>query len=405
MPTPIISSDEAASEEECGLHHYDRASSFGEEEHSDTTSDLDESDENSSSDFLSRAAKQRSSNKKVKSKHPIRSIQASALLSRAQESTQGGEHITGSAPFEFLPLEYYECTCLSTPDPAFRTTCKVLLFFGLVYLPDYRAIFCPKHHQFVPLAELPVHLIKHNDWTLGKKTKEAKRMSEHIALSLDIDAAQTAGDLITCLPTEIEEPFGCYKLHSPLPTQISYQCPKCGIWKAACKGKGTHGPEWDIQRHLRFECDKGPFPKKWSSLALAEPCWTYRVRFAGGGSHVFVLPEDWADRAEDEETVDLPEFPSKPQAVPSISLRTSYEDWPLKLFWPAYDREILASDHVVALRQLIMQPRPQRSLESDLDAMETALHLIRAATVKYFKSAMVFLHSKHKRVVESIVAR
>lgn len=227
-------------------------------------------------------------------------------------------------------------------------------------------------------------------------------MALHVASSLDLTPDQTSSDLD--LPKEIDQPFSGYKSQSRSPIHYSYQCPKCGFWKAACKGEGTHRPDWDMRRHLRDDCRKGPF-KTWNSMALAEPCWTYRVPFTGGGSHVFVLAEGWADRLEEDETVHLPEFTSEPQTAPSISLRSSHQDWPLRLSWPAYDREITAADHIIPLRRLIMQPLPQKQLRSDLDTIEAVLHLSRTAIVKYFKSAMVFLHSKHKLVVEGVLPK
>lgn len=250
------------------------------------------------------------------------------------------------------------------------------------------------------MANPATHILKHSDWISSLKTPESQRFSKHVSRSLGLDLSQTAEALN--LPKEIDEPFGSYKLAPRYPVQLSFQCPKCGHWKAACKGLGAHPPEWDMRRHLRDGCKAGPF-KNFDKIPLSEPCWTYRVYVEGGGSHVFLLPEDWDQigNNENEELVAVPEFPFQPQAVLS-SLLTLSQDWPFVLSWPEYDKEISASDHVLVLRQLIMPP--QQLSGSEPDAVEAGLRLIRPAVVKYFRSAMKFIHSKHKSVAKNLTS-
>jgi hypothetical protein len=102
---------------------------------------------------------------------------------------------------------------------------------------------------------------------------------------------------------------------------------------------------------------------------------------------------------KDEEAPQLPDFPLSDPTSPSFeSARTISQDWPFRLGWMAYDQEISASEQILALQQLISQPRC-----SNQDFIEEGLHLIDHTLTQYFKVAMSFIHEKHKNVVNAVV--
>lgn len=353
------------------------------------------------------------SHKNPAQKPPARAIR-SVMANTSVSKTKNVVDISGpTGGFKFLQLEAYICSCCHTAPELHgmansaktnvfpRTRCKVLLYFGMIFLPDMQAIFCPAHNCFVPMAEWATHVrCNHKDWVSATKIDECSRMAEHVSVSCGLDLRQKPIDLR--LPLEIEAPFSSYMTLPASPIHRSFRCPKCSLWQAQAKDSGR--PDRYMRRHLRDECPNGRF-SDWQTVPLDEPHWTYRVSTSCGTSHVFILPPDWDGIGEDEEPAELPELPSQDHTIRSVSSRTPCQDWPLKLGWTAYDKEISASDNITALRQLILRPRCGcRRRTRNLDFLEEGLHMIGHAISKYFMSSMVFVHKKHKKVIDEIVS-
>jgi hypothetical protein len=383
-------------------------------------SDVGDGDQNSGDETFTEGTNsgsdgesEETSHKNPAQKPPARAIR-SVMADTSVSKTKDVVDISGpTGGFTFLQLESYICSCCHTAPESRgmansaktnmlpRTRCKVLLYFGMIFLADMQAIFCPAHNCFVPMAEWATHVrCNHKDWVSATKIDECSRMAEHVAFSCGLDLKQKPIDFR--LPLEIEAPFSSYTTLPASPIHRSFQCPKCGLWQAQAKDSGR--PERYMRRHLRAECPNGRY-SDWQTVPLDEPRLTYRVSTSCGTSHVFLLPPDWDGIGEDEEPAELPELSSQDHTVRSVSSRTACQDWPLKLGWTAYDKEIAASDHISALRQLIMRPRCGcRRRTRNPDFLEEGLHMIGHAISKYFMSSMVFIHKKHKKVVDEIVS-
>ena len=62
------------------------------------------------------------------------------------------------------------------------TWCKVLLYFGMLFLNDMQAIFCPTHHCFVPMACWADYVrCSHLDWILSTKVDKCSHMAKYVA--------------------------------------------------------------------------------------------------------------------------------------------------------------------------------------------------------------------------------
>jgi hypothetical protein len=373
----------------------------------------------SSSDFidpessvLSGRSKRTNKRKQKASKAPVRSVETAA--SRSTVATAYFPLLSIPKGFKFLELESYVCHCaspLSTSadqEPSShdksspRSRCKVLQYFGMVFLENLGVVYCPTHDFIVPMSEWVAHVYRsHLDWISAHKKQECLRMAEHVAISHELSLEETAEDLN--LPVEIEELLVVHTM-SLSHLRLNYQCPLgCGLWIA--EDKSSRFPERYIrEKHIRSGCRTGPCDL-FRDITLDEPRWVHKVRISAKSSvfHSFVLPHDW-ERSDNEDHTAAPEAPSLGDVIPSVRL-DHRQDWPLKLGWPAYVKEIAANDHVVALRNLILQPRCDcRSSTPNSHFLEKGLHLVDHALVKYFRTAMLFLHSKHKRVVDAITS-
>lgn len=313
---------------------------------------------------------------------------------------------TASA-FKFLQLESYVCTCIAeTPTStngygSSMACCKVLQYFGMLFVKDMQAIFCPAHHCFVPMACWAQHVKRtHQDWISSTKVDECTRMAKHVALSCGLDPAQDTKDLQ--LPDKIDQPFGSYSTQTKSPIHLSSRCPKCSLWIS--EDKGSRQSDRYMRRHLRDTCSKGP-STDWKEIQLTEPCFTYRVSICRGKSHAFRLPADWEDATVTQEPAQPPYLLFPEDTIPSSSPRTVSQDWPFRVGWTSYDEDISASKHIQALHQLILRPKCGcRSNIQNPDFLEQGLHLVNHALIKYFKAAMMFVHKKHKSVIDAIVS-
>lgn len=359
--------------------------------------------------------------RKVTKAKTTRSVLAAITRSKTNQaieinkSTEAGH----AEAFTFLELESYACSCCTTPSSnstqqtsqqfagsSIFLTCKVLQFFGMIYMSQFRALFCPAHNCFVPMSFWARHVSQHHkDWVSVNKVDECARMANHVAQSCQLDIEQKVEDLQ--LPDTLRRPF--------VPSTVtaagshvfkSLRCPKCGLWEAIST---TGESDRLMRRHLRDtgKCRKGPITN-WKSIRLEGPCWTYRVKTSPRTSHVFILPDDWDECGENEEIQELPEFPEFPSqghSVLSFSALTASQDWPITLRWTEYDAEISASSHVAALRQLIALPvcGCKRGIRSP-SFLEEGLHQAYHWLFKYLKTAMTFVHKKHKRVINAVIS-
>ena len=341
----------------------------------------------------------------------IRSIRACTTQDKGTGTIARARAPSPTRAFTFLQLESYSCTCSPTPNSnpsraptdasaPTATRCKVLLYFGMLFLDSMQAIFCPTHHCFVPMACWAEHVRRsHLDWVSSTKVEECSRMAEHVALSCGLDLKQDVEDLQ--LPDKIDRPLAL----TVSSVHLSLQCPKCGCWMA--QDQASSQPDRYMRRHLKTSCPEGPWPDDYARIRLAECRWTYRVSISRGKSHVFLLPdsEGWDAAIKAEETPQLPGFPPLVPTDSSFeSARVVSQDWPFRLGWTAYDQEISASEHIAALQQLISKPTCgcRRKIRNQ-DFLEEGLHLIDHALAQYFKAAMVFIHEKHKAVVDAVV--
>ena len=294
--------------------------------------------------------------------------------------------------FTFLKLESYICYCaLSQPR---NSRCKVLDYFGMVFIESLQVLYCPAHNRITPMSGWAGH-IKHShlDWCSADKKKDCDSMARHIADSHSLSMA----DIDVDLPDEIEEPFSTKTTN----LHLNYKCPFCGFWMAA--DKGSRFPERFIrEKHIRGKCPKGPCPK-YNDIKLDEPRWIFKVRISAKKKfHSFILPLEWenCDGEDLEPTLSLEPPPLDLDTTP-VHLECCQE-WPLTLGWHAYDQEISANDHIVALRTLISLPRHITPSNLDTPVLEKGLSLIRGAIVTYLRTAVLFVHDKHRGVVDAI---
>jgi hypothetical protein len=118
--------------------------------------------------------------------------------------------------------------------------------------------------------------------------------------------------------------------------------------------------------------------------------------------HCFILLLEWenCDDKDLEPTLSL-EPPSLDLDMTPVHLECRQE-WPLTLGWHTYNQEISANDHIVALWTLISPPRRITPSTPDTPVLEKGLSLIQGAIVTYFRTAIRFVHDKHKGVVDAI---
>ena len=381
------------------------------------------SEDELSSDFIgpeSSALTGQSERKESATKN-TRKQKASRTAVRSVETANSRSKVAAYSPalsisegFKFLELESYVCHCASPlsastdKEPSShdrsspRSRCKVLQYFGMLFLANLGVVYCPTHDFIVPMSEWVAHVYRsHLDWISANKKQECFRMAEHVAISHELSLEETAENL--SLPVEIEEPLVA-NTTSLSHLHLNYQCPLgCGIWMAEDKSSGY--PERYIrEKHVRSSCRMGPCVR-FRDIALDDPRWVHKVRISAKNPvfHSFILPYDW-EKGDDADDTAAPEAPSLGDVIPSVRL-DHRQDWPLKLGWPAYGREIAANNHVVALRNLILQPRCDcKSSTPNSHFLEMGLHLVDHALGKYFRTAMLFLHTKHKRVVDSITS-
>jgi hypothetical protein len=99
----------------------------------------------------------------------------------------------------------------------------------------------------------------------------------------------------------------------------------------------------------------------------------------------------------------VPEAPSWENTI--SAQHSDAQDWPVKLGWTDYDREIGASEHADSLRGLITRVRCScKKPTPNVGFLERGLDLVDHALVDYLKGAMIFVHKKHKAVVNAIVS-
>lgn len=302
-----------------------------------------------------------------------------------------------SGGFEFLHLESYICHCanpsLSQSSPP---RCKVLAYFALVYLESLRSVYCPNHNRILPMSEWATHVKQsHLDWSSTTKKSECTAMARHVADSHNLSMDQTADNLN--LPDEINEPLSTNTSH----LHLNYQCPLgCGQWMA--EDKGSNFPERFIrEKHIRNNCPEGPC-SEYQDIHLDQPRWIFKVRISGKKVkfHCFILPLEW-ERSDYEESTVVPSPPLLDDGATPDDLDDS-QAWPLTLGWHAYAQEISANDHFIALRSLILLPRCDCNASPNSNFLEKGLHLVDHAIVKYLRSAVSFVHEKHKGVVDAL---
>ena len=338
-----------------------------------------------------------------------------ATTSRSQVASDPLPQTPGG--FEFLKLESYICHCSSQPTfelhPASQElsslaqapgSCKVLAYFGLVFLNALQAVFCPAHNRIVPMSEWATHIrYRHLDWCSSTKKIDCTQMAKHVADSHSLSIDQTSVDLN--LPHEIEEPLSD---QGSSYINLNYKCPLgCGTWIAA--DKGSNFPERFIrEKHIRYSCPNGLCPQ-FKDIDIGEPHWIHKVKISRAHTdqyHCFVLPHGW-DAMGSGTLATVPDGPHL--GNPSgLAVLGDQQDWPLLLGWVGYDQEISAGDYVTALRSLIKLPRcncKRTSQTSHLHFLDKGLHLVHHALVKYFKTAMLFIHQKHQTVVNAITSR
>jgi hypothetical protein len=324
----------------------------------------------------------------------VRSIEAAT--SRTKDSFS---HISPemSGGFKFLHLESYICHCASPSlSRSAPPRCKVLAYFALVFLESLGAVYCPSHNQIIPMAEWATHVRRsHLDWSSKTKKSECVAMARHVADGHNLSMDQTADDLN--LPDEIDEPLSTNTSN----LNLNYRCPLgCGQWMV--EDKGSNFPERFIrEKHIRNNCPEGVC-LNYKDIHLDEPRWIFKVRISGKKVkfHCFVLPLEW-ERSDDGELTAFPEPPLLDDITPLVDL-DGRQEWPLTLGWRAYDQEISANDHVVALRSLILLPRCDCKASPNSHFLEKGLHLVDHAIIKYLRSAVSFIHEKHKGVVDVI---
>lgn len=327
----------------------------------------------------------------------VRSVEAStsrsqvAVYNRISPQTSGG--------FTFLKFESYICHCtnpsLSQPSPERSARCKVLSYFGMIFLESLRAIYCPTHNQIVSMSGWTAHVKgSHLDWCSKSKRGDCIEMARHVADAHNLSIDQTAEDLN--LPDEIDEPLSTNTSN----LNLNYRCPLgCGTWMVV--DKSSNFPDRLIRdKHIRNDCPEGPCAE-YSDVHLDAPRWVFKVRISGQSRfHSFVLPLDW-ERSDDEELSITPELPLLDYA-PLVDLG-SHQEWPMTLGWHAYDQDIAANDHFVALRSLIKRPRCDCNTSTpNSHFLEKGLHLVYHAIAKYFRTAVHFIHEKHQGVVDAI---
>jgi hypothetical protein len=330
----------------------------------------------------------------------IRSIQAAMpqgkdTLNDIPQQVPGG--------FKFLLLESYTCHCANPsflqPSPP---QCKVLSYFALVFQDSLQVVYCPGHNQIIPMSEWATHVKgSHLDWSSQTKKSDCTEMAKHVAHSHNLSMDQTAEDLN--LPNEIEEPLSA----NTSKLNLNYLCPLgCGTWVA--EDKGSKFPDRFMrQKHIQNNCQKGQC-SEYKVIPLDEPRWVFKVQISAKKIkfHCFVLPLGW-ERSDDEElpvALDAPLLDHGHNAPPSEGL-DGRQKWPLTLGWCAYDQEISANDHVVALRSLILLPRCNcrcNASSPNSHFLEKGLHLVDHAIGRYLRSAVSFIHEKHKGVLDAI---
>jgi hypothetical protein len=223
---------------------------------------------------------------------------------------------------------------------------------------------------------------------------------QHVAAGHNLTMDQAAEDLE--LPDEIEEPLST----STSNLKLNYQCPLgCGLWMA--QDPSSNFPERYIrEKHIKKGCKKEC--PTYNEIALDEPRWVFKVKISGKTKnlHCFLLPLGW-ERSDNEEITDAPNAPLLDDpSLPSLpETLVGRQKWPVTLGWCAYDQEISASDHVIALQSLIQISRCNcRHKESSPDShfLEKGLHLVHHAIGRYLQAATSFVHQKHRGVLDAI---
>ncbi|KAI9450534.1 hypothetical protein BJY52DRAFT_1191759 [Lactarius psammicola] len=327
-----------------------------------------------------------------------RSIQAATL--QAEDAFSKPRQTPGG--FSFLHLESYTCNCasptISKPSPS---QCKVLAYFAMIFHDGLQVVYCLSHSQIIPMSEWATHVRgSHLDWSSGTKKSDCEEMAKHVAHGHCLSMDQTIEDLH--LPGEIDEPLST----STSNLHLNYKCPLgCGVWSV--KDKKSSQPERYIRRHIKNDCEKNK-DSKCVDVHLDDPRWVFKVKISGKQNkhHSFVLPPEW-ERGDDEELAAAPDFP--PLAVdnaPHSEGLGGGQKWPVTLGWCAYDQEISASNHIDALRRLILLPRCKcrSKTPSYSHFLEKGLHLVDHAVGRYLRSATLFVHEKHRGVLDAITS-
>ncbi|KAH9990119.1 hypothetical protein BJV77DRAFT_963577 [Russula vinacea] len=182
-----------------------------------------------------------------------------------------------SVGLRFLELESYICYC---EEQSFRVSqndlpvehdsrCKVLDYFGMVFLEHLRVLYCPTRNRITPMSEWAAHIKgSHVDWMSANKIKDCDSMAKHVADSHNLSMKSTFKDLD--LPNEIDNPLSTKTKN----LTFSYQCPICDLWTAT--DKDSNQPDRYTRRHLQTKClqEAGD---DYKTIGLSKPRWIVKL--------------------------------------------------------------------------------------------------------------------------------
>ena len=313
--------------------------------------------------------------------------------------------------FSFLPAEWYQCRCLMK-SPTSHALCHVLGFFELWFHDAFNVIVCNTHDSLVPMSHLAVHLSKRHDWKSSTKSNDVHRIVQHIAQICCVKEDQSPQDVLQRLPSYLDAPLvppgsNRWKVENRFPCPL----PGCGHWEPEDKRLTASKPDGYIKRHLRD--DHGHRVPQNSTFKCSR---THRMCIAGTThSHIFILPSisiNLTDESTSPISTILDMRPSFGSLIPLATLQLSgsaFQEWPSILGWVAYEQEISANTHVIALRRLILPPictcSPPIGRKQHSHFLDEGLHQCRHALLKYLELAVSFAQGKHKKVSDILVSR
>jgi hypothetical protein len=217
----------------------------------------------------------------------------------------------------------------------------------------------------------------HTEWTSSKKTEESRKMTEHIALTCNLDLTQCDNDVVGLLPNMLHKPLVVKNIFQ------SFKCPFCKTWSAKSH---SGSPDRDLHRHMK-EKHKG-YP---SDVEIEGPLWTYRVSiYPQSLTHVFMLSEMWnledVNLNQPQSIVDISSLPMPSSSVQPSTAIAATQDWPIHLKWESYAAEIKAGEHAKQLRMLIRAPKVSKAGPS-ANFLEKGLHYVQQFSIKYMKGS------------------